>query len=290
MTKFRVLKYNQDFMARFGIHSHRLTEPVNEFFRSFASYFMLFHIGIFCIGASCAFVYKNINDLGLAFATCLVVVAGFQAGGMFLSVGLNMTTVKTLHLKLQNIVSEGTERSYIFVLIFPPQNGKKTHFIVSADKDGIMDLYWRTEQKCRTYSKRGTYYIMFNQLSFVASLLYSLFMIMTNSFDATKLLLPFNMEVPFDTNTLWGWYLFWFFQFNTALAYICTTVPVTVYFMCCCYYIGTICEHFDTLIQSIKQDVEYIHNENNPVKYQKMCLQIQRKFHKSISVHVTAFE
>lgn len=101
---------------------------------------MLFHIGVFCIGASCVFVYKNITDLGLAFATCLIVVAGFQCGGMFLSFGLNMTTVNTLHLKLQNVVSEGTERSHIFFKYFIPKMVRK-HFFVSADKDGIMDLY-----------------------------------------------------------------------------------------------------------------------------------------------------
>lgn len=107
MSKFRVLKFNQDFMARCGIHSHRLNEPVNEFFHSFSTYFMLFHIIVVCIISSSVFVYQHSSDLEVAFATCLIVVAGLQCGGMFLSVGLKMTTVKTLHLKLQEIIDDG---------------------------------------------------------------------------------------------------------------------------------------------------------------------------------------
>lgn len=107
MAKFRVLKSNQDIMARFGIHSHRLTEPVNEFFRSIMTYFMLFHIGALCIGSSCVFIHQHRSDLELALATCSIVVAGFQCGGMFLSVGLKMITIKALHLKLQDVVNKG---------------------------------------------------------------------------------------------------------------------------------------------------------------------------------------
>lgn len=166
-----------------------------------------------------------------------------------------------------------------------PQN-----LIISADGVRIKDLYWSTEQKCRKYFQRGLYYILFNQVTFAVSFIYSIHMILTNSFDASKLLLPFKMSVPFDPSTLWGWYLIWLLQFNTGLAYICSTVPITVYFMCCCTYIAAICHHFDSLIKSIKVDVENSQNETNSPKYYKLCLNIRRKFHKSISIHNTAFE
>lgn len=287
MAKFRVLRFNQDFMARIGINSHRLHEPVNEFFHSFFTYFFLFHIIVFCITSSAFFVCQNLSDLGVAFATCSIVVAGFQCGGMYLSVGLKMTTVKTLHLKLQGIVDEGDEISANFLFHL---NQIKNIFFQTAHDVEIVDLYRKNEQKCYKYSRRASLYIIFNQISFISSFVYSIFMLLTSTFDASKLLLPFNFVVPFNTQTLWGWYLMWFLQFNTGISYIFSTVSVISYFMCCCYYIGAICDHFDILIEMIKNDLEFYRKENNPLVYRKLGKSIQRKFHQSIAIHIKAFE
>lgn len=105
--KFIVLEFNQNFMAFIGISSHQLTEPSNEFFRSIAAYFILFNLLGWCIVSSSVFVYQNIENLELALVTALIIVAGFQSGGMFLAVGLKMAAVKMVHLRLQEIVNAG---------------------------------------------------------------------------------------------------------------------------------------------------------------------------------------
>lgn len=107
VAKFRVLKFNQKFMAYIGINSHRLTESTNEFFCSIVAYFILFNLFCWCVVSSTVFVYQNRENLELALLTALVIVAGLQAGGMFLAVGLKMATVKTLHLRLQEIIDNG---------------------------------------------------------------------------------------------------------------------------------------------------------------------------------------
>lgn len=105
--KFRVLKSNQDVMSWIGIHSHRLAEPTNEFFKSFASLYILFTVGFFIFGSIMYVVihwphYDEISE------PCLIAVGCIQVGGMFLAIGLKMKKMKRLHLRLQGIVDEGT--------------------------------------------------------------------------------------------------------------------------------------------------------------------------------------
>lgn len=112
--KFHVLKFNQNLMAHIGINSHHLTGSKNEFLRSFAAYYILFNLIVLCIISSTVFAYQNLDHIEVALLTILVIVAGFQAGGMFLSVGLNIQTVKTLQLRLQEIVNNGMRKFLIF--------------------------------------------------------------------------------------------------------------------------------------------------------------------------------
>lgn len=107
IKKLHILEFNQNFMARIGINSHDLTESKNEFYRSIAAYFILFNLIVLCVISTSVFAYQNLDNLELALLTALVIVAGCQSSGMFLSVGLNMTTVKKLQLQLQDIVNNG---------------------------------------------------------------------------------------------------------------------------------------------------------------------------------------
>lgn len=108
MQKFKVLEYNQILMAWIGIHSHHLTKPTNEFFKSPVTYYVLFITIVFSIISCAVYVFKNVSDFRSSLGACLVVIAGFQKGGLFLSTGLNMKKLKVLHLKLQEIIDKGT--------------------------------------------------------------------------------------------------------------------------------------------------------------------------------------
>lgn len=106
-SKFKVLGYNQAFMSRLGIHSQNLIEPSNEFFKSPVSYVILFVILVFVIISSAMYMFKNFTDFELAIQAFVVVIAGIQTGGMFISIGLKMKTVKMFHIKLQEFVDKG---------------------------------------------------------------------------------------------------------------------------------------------------------------------------------------
>ena len=112
MAKFNVLQYNQRFMAKIAIHSYRLTEPTNEFFKSPVPFIILFLLSVGHVISSGVFVYRNFRQFEVALQAIFVMIGGFQGLGMYLSVGLKMKKVKLLQLKLQQIVDEGESLRY----------------------------------------------------------------------------------------------------------------------------------------------------------------------------------
>lgn len=94
-------------MAIFGIYSYHLTEPTNEFYTSIGSCYVIFWNIVFLSISSAIFCYQNVIHLDLVLRNVSLVVGGIQAAGMFISVGINMKTVKKFHLKLQQLVDEG---------------------------------------------------------------------------------------------------------------------------------------------------------------------------------------
>lgn len=99
-----------------------------------------------------------------------------------------------------------------------------------------------------------------------------------------------DLSVPFDTNTLWGWYLMWFFQFNISICYVSCTITITTYFVCCCIYIGAICEHFRFAYDCAMENVEQNRNEKDPQQYERRQLLINEQMNKAAEIHAKIFE
>lgn len=107
MKRVKAFKSNQFLMEMFGIHSYNVSEPSNEFFKKPVTYFMLFcGFGLLTI-SSVLFVYVNSVEFAVVLQSVLIVIAGLQITGMYLSVGLNMKQVKAVHLKIQSIADQG---------------------------------------------------------------------------------------------------------------------------------------------------------------------------------------
>lgn len=112
METFQVLKMSQAFLSRLGIYSYRLTEPINEFFSSFSTYYILCNL-TFTLISSTTFIYQSSCELKITLQLWLIIIGAIQCSGMYLNIGLKMRQVKVLHLKLQEIVDVGL----YFVLI-----------------------------------------------------------------------------------------------------------------------------------------------------------------------------
>lgn len=106
MAKFKVMSHNQRFMNWMGIHSYRLTEPTNEFFNSWVSYYVLCSLTT-CVVSTSAYAYKISSQIGATIDLCYLIIAASQGCGMYVSIGFNMKKVKILHIELQSIVDEG---------------------------------------------------------------------------------------------------------------------------------------------------------------------------------------
>lgn len=154
----------------------------------------------------------------------------------------------------------------------------------------ISEIYWRAEQKCRKYTKKITSYFFINEAIFLGAPLFSFYCILTGNTDASTWALPFDLSVPFDTNTILGWYLTWFFQFNISLCYVSCTITITTYFVCCCIYLAAICEHFGFLFDSVAEDVERNRGETIPMKHRKRKRTIEEKMGKIVATHAKVFE
>lgn len=107
MPQFKVLQYNQMIMAYMGIHSHRLSEPTNEFFYAFGTYYVLFCAIVLDILSTGMYILTNLSQFHKILQTFVVFIGGFQHAGMLLSIGLHMKKVKLLQLDLQEIVDQG---------------------------------------------------------------------------------------------------------------------------------------------------------------------------------------
>lgn len=198
-----------------------------------------------------------------------------------------------------------------FFLIVPVWN-----IVIEVDYDEIIDIYWNTEKKCRKYSKRACLYIYFNQAAFVAAIIFSVAMILSGRFDSSKLRLPFNLAVPFDIKSVYGWHALWFiqfrwivsniltlglnlltihnlsiyFEFSIGLSYALSVVPIISYFVCCCLYIDTIREHFIKIIGLLERDVIKWQRAKNQLIYQNIHQQIKWKLYNAIDIHGKIFE
>lgn len=157
--------------------------------------------------------------------------------------------------------------------------------ILSDGKDEIFNIYWKTERKCRKLTKLMPCYPL--MLMFVAAVLYSIYCMITGNRDTTTWILPYKMSVPFNTRTIHGWYILWFVQSNTGLSYSLVMVTISSYFVCCCFYIEALCDHFDYLIHSLKDVTE----ENEAIKnFQEKMQTIKNTISQAVCIHIKVFE
>lgn len=105
MSEFKVLEKNEKLVSWVGVRLNSVAEGSTGFFNSIIPYFVLLQLitsSISCLVFT--FIYwPQIEIISDAFVVGLVV---FQAAGMYLSFGLNLKSVKAVHIHLQEIVNE----------------------------------------------------------------------------------------------------------------------------------------------------------------------------------------
>lgn len=108
----KVLEYNQMYLTWLGLLSHKLEDPTNDFLKSINTYIMLIGFAGPMLGCTGTYVYVHRDNLLIALRAVLVFCAGAQCAGSHVYLGVNMKTIKKLHLDLQKMVDK---REYLFV-------------------------------------------------------------------------------------------------------------------------------------------------------------------------------
>ncbi|XP_031637695.1 uncharacterized protein LOC116350104, partial [Contarinia nasturtii] len=262
MEKFEVLKYNQISMGWLGIHSKRLNEPTNEFFRSFVAFFILFNVVSFTIISSVVYVYIHIHSFEMIAEPFLDACCGTQVAGMFICIGINMKKVKKLHLVLQELVDK--------------------------DRKEVFNIYWQVEQKCRKYTKIIACFPL--NLIFVGTLIYSIVCIANGNRDTSTWKLLYFFSLPIDRDTIHRWYIFWYVDTSIGVTYSLILITISTYFVCCCFYLGGICDHFDFLTYSLNEEVKQLNKEKNVAKYQQKYGKMKDNVAQTVNIHIKLYE
>lgn len=290
MAKFKVLEINQLIMTRLGIYSFNLTEPTNEFFKSFCCYYFSVALALCAIlsGMYVCSIWHDQAKFRLALEAIIVSIGCIQSLGAYLNVGFNMKKVKALHMKLQNMVDKGESEAIEHVKFIQQFNSFITAHLDENEK--ISETYWGAEKACRKTTKLMFGYIIFHEQVFVASLIYSIYCICGGNTDTSKWPLVFNLVTPLDVKTVSGWLTMWFYQLNVSICYTLSTVSTISYFICCCYYITTIRDHFKLNIDSIKEFLSDRRFKNDATNDGNQFGRIKQQLHEAIEIHVNMFE
>ena len=146
MAKFTVLKYNQLFMGRLGFF--HLKFSTEEFQKSVVAYLILVHLILLTI--SSAVFAINSSDVTKKLDAVILIVAGAQSAGCYLSVALNTKKVNALHLELQGIVDKGNFQRISFkkFRIFK----KKSRFCFLVKKLFQVKIHTQFEKKKLSHS------------------------------------------------------------------------------------------------------------------------------------------
>lgn len=270
MVKFEVLKYHGSFFLQLGIFEDdfaQVEKGVN--LKSAIKNHNLFLSMAFA--TSCAvFVCENFDGhLSAALRTSVFLVATIQSMCMFTSFRRQAEATHTVHVELQDVVNKSN----------------------SDDENDASHLYWATEVKCRELTKRVLVFLCIEMSTILTMLIAALIDIfLGHADDTSKWNLPIELVVPVDTTRIFGWILNWFFQFDMCFVYLVHMITTTTHFAGCCYYIMTMCAHFERIMTSIQNDAEKVKAEELIQKRQKIWNNAEEKLQRAIQLHVRIYE
>lgn len=102
--------------------------------------------------------------------------------------------------------------------------------------------------------------------------------------------LTFKIIFPFDETTVRGWFAAWYLEFSISFAYSVSMTAITAYFVCCCLYIRTMCDHFRWNIELIERHIKLRRVMDNPEKKDENHFEVGKQLAKAIRIHVDIFE
>lgn len=166
----------------------------------------------------------------------------------------------------------------------------KLTFVDLDENEAVIDMYWKTEKKARKFSKWCGYYVLFHTSAFTIVLAYALSCLARGRYDTSSWYLSFDIILPFDKTKVSGWFGTWGVQFSMAFSYSLGITAVTGYFVCCCNYIHTMCDHFQWIIHQVRDTVALNRTEKHSEKIERNKQKAINLVDDSIKLHVKIYE
>lgn len=88
------------------------------------------------------------------------------------------------------------------------------------------------------------------------ALFFSLYCMWRGNYDTSTWYTPYEMIVPFDTTTVFGWYFLVFgIQIHECYMYVFIAGASVSYFVSFCYYIEACCEQFNAIMFDMNDEL-----------------------------------
>lgn len=110
------------------------------------------------------------------------------------------------------------------------------------------------------------------------------------NYDTSLWHLGFNVAVPFDQTSVWGWFLTWLTALLMAFSYAMCMTTITSLFFSFCYYIYAMCDHVNVLINSIAKTVQRMQAEERSRKTEKIRQHINTQLCNVIKFQIKIYE
>lgn len=93
-----------------------------------------------------------------------------------------------------------------------------------------------------------------NIFAFLPSALHSMICMWQGNFDTSTWFFPVKVVVPFDTSTVFGWYMKFFIYTTAVDVYFFAISSTVIYLASCCLYIEAGCKHFQLILKDIDEN------------------------------------
>lgn len=152
-------------------------------------------------------------------------------------------------------------------------------------------IYWRAEQKCRKYTRTMVVgLVVYDQFSYLYNFIYATYSLCIGNYDQSTWPAPMDLAVPFDKNTIYGWYLLTFMLMYLDLSYLLSSLLGVTHFIGCCYYIAAVCEHYELVLKLIQESIEENQRETNRHRFQENTVKIREQIKEIIPIHYKIYE
>lgn len=133
--------------------------------------------------------------------------------------------------------------------------------------------------------------MIYDQITYVIGYFCTFYYISIGNFDTATWPTVFQMPIPIDTTSIFGWYLVYTGDTIMDIIFMLGNILATTYFVSCCFYIDAICDHFEFCIASIQTNLDGRHESLPDVQMtKKIDTEIMDRINQAIRIHYEILE